>query len=293
MNWTDWHADQKTTRVTVMDGYEAHAFDAAYREIGTGDPVTVFVHGLPTWGFLWREVTDAVDHAVIPDLPGFGFTRHVSAQPSYSRSIRFLEHFLDAFLDALDLQSVNVVAHDWGGGAVTRLAIHEPDRFDKIVLSQIVCYDNFPLENIHSLGLPRSASEDTHLWRNVTWQDLEDELDFIFKHSTYDDARATAEFVDGMKAPWLERDDPTALHKAAASANANNTLEIAGKLNQITHPTRLVWAEDDLIIPPEWAEELLEDLPNADAVYYDQAYHWLMQDRPDLFRSAISDFLSE
>lgn len=291
MDWTDWRAAQETVRVTVPDEPETHEFDAVYREIGSGDPVTLFVHGLPTWGFLWREITDVVDHAIIPDLPGFGFTRHVSSQPSYSRSVRFLELFLRAFLDELDVGPVDVVSHDWGGAAITRLAIHEPDRFDRIVLSQITCYDNFPLDNIHRLGLPRSASEDKHLWRNVTWEALEDELNFIFANSTYDPDRATNEFVDGMKAPWLERDDPTALHKAAASANANNTLEIAHKLHEITHNTLLLWAEDDLIIPPEWADRLLDDLPNAEAIFYDQAYHWLMQDRPDTFRDALAGFL--
>lgn len=292
MDWTAWRTDQDTVRVTVSDGPETHVFDAAYQEVGAGNPVTVFVHGLPTWGFLWRDIIDAVDHAVVPDLPGFGFTRHVSPQPSFSRSVRFLELFLRAFLDELDLGTVDVVAHDWGGAAATRLGVHEPDRFDRLVLSQIVCYDNFPLENIHSLGLPRRARDDTHLWRAVTRESLDAELDYIFSNSTYDDDRATSAFVDGMKAPWLERDDPTALHKAAASANPNNTLEIAHKLPELTHPTLLVWAEDDLIIPPEWADRLLEDLPSAEAVYYDRAYHWLMQDRPDVFRDAIAGFLT-
>ena len=47
----------------------------AHIDEGKGPPV-VFIHGEPTWSFLWRKVIGPVKDAgfrcIAPDLPGFG-----------------------------------------------------------------------------------------------------------------------------------------------------------------------------------------------------------------------------
>src|SRR5579862_3809213 len=61
-------------------GFAAHwrEFDGlrlAHLDEGTGAPV-IFLHGEPTWSFLWRHVLvpvrDAGYRCIAPDLPGFG-----------------------------------------------------------------------------------------------------------------------------------------------------------------------------------------------------------------------------
>lgn len=291
MDWTEWTAEQETVRIRVDDGFEEHGFDMAYREVGSGEPVTLFLHGLPTWSYLWRDIHDAADHALMPDLPGFGFTEHASDQAGYSRSIRFLEASVVAFLEEFDLDSVQIVSHDWGGAAALRLAIHFPDLVDRLVVSSAVCYDNFPLDNIHRLGLPRSAAEDKHLWNAVDWEELDEELTYIFE-GTYGETDEA--FMEAMKAPYLEHpsDDVLRLHKNAASANTNSTIEISDRHDQIECETLLIWPTEDLIVPPEWAERLADDIPNVvDTVLLDESYHWVPEDRPDAFRGAVAEFL--
>src|ERR1039458_7695084 len=50
-------------------------FRLAHLDEGDGEPV-VFVHGEPTWSYLWRRVIppvrDAGYRCIAPDLPGFG-----------------------------------------------------------------------------------------------------------------------------------------------------------------------------------------------------------------------------
>lgn len=107
----------------------------AHLDEGDGPPV-LFMHGEPTWSFLWRHVIppvrDAGFRCLAPDLPGFGrsdkpididwytYDRHTDA--------------IAALLVALDLRDATVVVHDWGGPIGLRLAAEHPDRIARMVI---------------------------------------------------------------------------------------------------------------------------------------------------------------
>ncbi|MDR9382173.1 MAG: alpha/beta hydrolase [Natronomonas sp.] len=278
MSHTDWVAAQDSVRVET----EFHEFDVAYREEGTGDSATLFVHGIPTWGYLFRDVYTAADHALVPDLAGYGYTEHVGPG-GYDRSIRAQEELLVGFLDELGHESVQVVAHDIGAGAALRLATHHPDRVEKLVLSNAACYDNWPVPFIHGQGQPDEA-------RDVTREELDETFQFVFGEGTVDDENEA--FIAGMKAPFLERDrELQAFARNAVSTNTNHTLEVAHAIPEIDVPSLLLWGGDDVLVSTTWADRLAGDLPNAEKEYLDEAYHWVMQDRPEAYRTAIERFL--
>ncbi|MFZ0089829.1 MAG: haloalkane dehalogenase [Solirubrobacteraceae bacterium] len=107
----------------------------AHLDEGDGRPV-VFVHGEPTWSFLWRTVLvpvrDAGFRCIAPDLPGFGrsdkpvdiawytYDRHTAA--------------LAALLEQLDVTGATIVVHDWGGPIGLRVAVQAPERVARIVV---------------------------------------------------------------------------------------------------------------------------------------------------------------
>lgn len=278
MTHTDWVAAQESVRVETT----RHEFDVAYREAGSGDPVTVFLHGIPTWGYLFRDVYTAAGHAVVPDLAGYGYTEHVGPG-GYDRSIRLQEELLETFLDERGHDSVQLVAHDIGGSTALRFAAHNPDRVEKLVFSNIGCYDNWPVPFIHGQGQPDEA-------REVTEADLDETLQFVFGDGTVGDDNDA--FVAGMKAPFLERDrEPQALARNAVSTNTNHTLEVSHLIPDIDAPALLLWGADDVLVPTKWADKLAGDLPNAETEYLADAYHWVMQDRPDAYRTALEQFL--
>lgn len=90
----------------------------AYVDEGQGDPI-VFLHGNPTFSYIWRNVIPHVQglgRCIAPDLIGMGDSEKLpdSGPGSYS----FFEHrrYLDALLDALDVhQQVTIVVNDLGG----------------------------------------------------------------------------------------------------------------------------------------------------------------------------------
>ncbi len=95
------------TRVRVLDT------EMTYVDVGRGDPV-VFLHGNPTSSYLWRNViphVEGVARCLAPDLVGMGESGKAPAG-----SYRFVDHarYLDAWFDALALDRVTLVMHDWG-----------------------------------------------------------------------------------------------------------------------------------------------------------------------------------
>jgi len=83
---------------------------------GKGPPV-VFIHGEPTWSFLWRKVIppirDAGYRCIAPDLPGFGR----SDKPLDVRWYTYDRHtdVVARLFRELKLRDATIVMHDWGG----------------------------------------------------------------------------------------------------------------------------------------------------------------------------------
>ncbi|MER6817345.1 haloalkane dehalogenase [Spirillospora sp. NPDC000708] len=97
-----------------------------YEETGDGAPV-VFLHGNPGSSRLWRRVLPAMGGAgrlLAPDLIGMGR----SGKPDVP--YRFDDHarYLDAWFDALGLEDVVLVGHDWGGSLAFDWAARHPGR---------------------------------------------------------------------------------------------------------------------------------------------------------------------
>ncbi|RMI28270.1 haloalkane dehalogenase [Nocardia stercoris] len=98
-----------------------------YTDVGTGDVPVVFLHGNPTSSYLWRNVIPHVSdrtRVLAPDLVGMG----ESGKPD--SEYRFADHarYLDAWFDALGLEQVVIVGHDWGGALGMDWAARHPER---------------------------------------------------------------------------------------------------------------------------------------------------------------------
>src|SRR5262245_7411886 len=108
----------------------------SYVDEGRGDPV-VFLHGNPTWSYLWRNViphVSGVGRCIAPDLIGMGR----SDKPDIG--YRFVDHarYVAAFLDALDLNRVTLVVHDWGSALGFDWAMKNPGRVKGIAFMEAI-----------------------------------------------------------------------------------------------------------------------------------------------------------
>jgi pimeloyl-ACP methyl ester carboxylesterase len=271
-----WTNAQERREVTV-DGKD---LEMAYYDEGEGDPV-VLLHGIPTWSYLWRDAADALAddwRVIVPDMVGYG---NSAMSDDFDRSIRAQEQAVADLLDALGLGAVSFVGHDLGGGVGLRYAVHRPDAVDRLVLSNSVAYDAWPVEPIVDIGLPSTANE-----KSV--EEIQETPDGMFRQSLAADDPSD-EFVEGMKAPWNSEAGLVSLVRSAAATNTNHTTEIDP--TEVTADTLLLWGADDQFQPIDSAERLEDDIESAEVVGVDDANHWVIQDRPERYREELRSFL--
>jgi len=277
MDHETWTDAQSSVTVSVDD----HDVAMAYYEDGPADaePV-VFLHGVPTWGFLWRGVVPELSdeyRVVVPDLVGYGNSAN---HEGFDRSVRAQEQALDGLLDALGIDKAHLVSHDIGGGVALRFAAHQPERVGKLVCSNVVCYDSWPVEFIVETGLPKTAG--------LSDEELDGMLEFAFADGAH--GEADPDFVAGMKYPWLERDGGrVALARAAVSTNTNHTTEIP--YDQISADLLCLWAENDQMQPIDYGERLADDV-GGEVVRLDESFHWVPEDRAATYREDLRAFLA-
>ncbi len=136
-----------THRTVAVRGLELHVAEA-----GAGAPV-VLVHGWPQHWWAWRRVVPLLaPHArvVMVDLRGFGWS---SAPPGGYDKATMADDLLAA-LDALELERVRLVSHDWGAYIACLACLSAPERFEHLLAMSC------PLP----LGRP-SARQARELWR--------------------------------------------------------------------------------------------------------------------------------
>ncbi|WP_245699022.1 alpha/beta fold hydrolase [Halopelagius longus] len=273
---TEWTERQESATVTV----DGHDLDVAYYDEGEGNPV-VFLHGIPTWSFLWRDVAPTLEderRVIVPDMVGYG---NSSMEDSFDRSIRAQEQMIDGLLDELDIETISFVGHDLGGGVGLRYASHRPDVVEELVLSNSIAYDSWPIQTIVDLGLPSKINE-------MSVDDVQEMLDDLFRQTLFSDD-PSEEYVEGMKAQWQSEEAAISLSRNAIATNTNHTTEI--DYENISAETLLLWGTNDEFQPVSYAERLKEDLSDAELEGLDDANHWVMQDRPDAYREELRSFL--
>jgi haloalkane dehalogenase len=119
-------------RVSVLDT------EMSYVSTGQGAPI-VFLHGNPTWSYLWRNIIPYVQdlgRCLAPDLVGMG-----RSLPSPAKRYRFVDHarYLDAWFDNLNLvRDVTLVLHDWGSALGFHWARRHPERIRAIVYMESI-----------------------------------------------------------------------------------------------------------------------------------------------------------
>ncbi len=116
-------------KISAAFPFKAHYMEVLgsrihYVDEGQGDPV-LFLHGNPTWSYLWRNIIPYVaPHArvIAPDLIGMGRSDKPDIEYRFPDHLRFVK----GFIEHLGLRNVTLVLHDWGAALGFRYAMrHE------------------------------------------------------------------------------------------------------------------------------------------------------------------------
>jgi pimeloyl-ACP methyl ester carboxylesterase len=272
--------------------------DIAYLETGSDrKPPVLFVHGIPTSGFLWREVIRTLQndfHCYAPDLMGLGDTDvdpdsdcfHMDAQAE----------MLLEFMNTLGHQRFSVVCHDQGGAAVQILAARRPDVFESLVITDCVCYDNWPVPKIAQL---QSLSRIPLLMEGVTRTGFFDFLETrtslsAFRRGMCQPERFRDEAIREYLRPLVSGAKPRLRFlRFLQAGHARYTLQAVEGLRKFQRPTIILWAADDFYLSPSWGRKLLDDIPGAERMeLVPFCGHFWQEEKPAEFASLMGAFLA-
>ncbi len=133
-----------------------------YVEHGTGDPI-LFLHGQPTWSYLWRNVMPEVEgrgRLIALDLIGYG----MSDKPDIAYEMSDHIDYVEKFIAALGLKNITLVIHDWGSFFGFHYATRNPDNvkgiaFMEAILLPVPSYDAFDPQMREFFSSLRSSQE--------------------------------------------------------------------------------------------------------------------------------------
>jgi pimeloyl-ACP methyl ester carboxylesterase len=243
-----------------------------YNDEGPTDsplPPVLLLHGmlgdLSNWVDTVRSLSENGYRVLAPIIPVYDFPISETGVPRLTKHVR-------DFVDAMGFDTTIPVGNSLGGHIALLYALHYPDLVDALVLSG-------------SSGIYETTMGSTFFKR----QDRE----FIRERTEmtfYDPKHATDELVDEMFEVVNDRPRALRLLKIARSADEETVTE---RLSDLDMPTLLIWGQDDIITPPDVAQEFRDRMPNARLHFIDECGHAPMIEHPGTFNELTLDFLSE
>jgi len=272
--------------------------DIAYLATGKeGKPPVLFVHGIPTSSYLWRDVVRFLQNdfrCYAPDLMGLGDTEvpvtgkfHMDAQAE----------MLVEFMETLGHKEFALVCHDQGGAAAQIIAARMPDRITCFVITNCVCYDNWPVPVIKALQRASRRKLMSELLARSglsEWIETSTRLS-NFRRGVYDRDKLTNESIREYLRPMREsREGRLRFREFLLAGDPRYTQLAVDGLKRFDKPTIIIWGADDHYLSPSWGRKLLEDIPGAERMeLVPFCGHFWQEERPAEFASIMGEFLAE
>jgi pimeloyl-ACP methyl ester carboxylesterase len=254
-----------------VDGVRLHVADTG----GDGPPV-LLVHGWPQNWWEWREVIPllAPHHRVIAvDLRGFGW----SDEPRDGYRKDAMAADVVVLLDALGIDRVDLVGHDWGGFVGFLLCLDHPERVRRFLVTNTghplpgrdprVARDLWRFWYQFAIGAGLVTRGRLRRWMEALapgWSDLDRAL-FIGWVGTPAGRRTSA----GVYRTFVTREMAPILAGARAG-------------QRLRQPTLWLHGEDDTVLRPALVESLRPHADDLTIEYVPGAGHFVVDERPEL-----------
>ncbi|MFQ5899288.1 MAG: alpha/beta fold hydrolase [Candidatus Methylomirabilia bacterium] len=254
-----------------------------YREAGAGEPI-LLLHGVPTSSYLWRKLMPRlarVGRAVAPDHYGFGRSdKPVDADYSVSGYVRYLE----GFTAALGLSRLHVIVHDFGGPFGLGFAITHPERIRSLVIMNTIFHSEYEWHPLARIWRTSGAGEQ----QMAEWT-RERFVNGMRKWLTHPE-HLTAADLD----TYYEAIADPAMRAAILRLYRNTTPaehpEWEDQLRRLRVPTLIIWGRQDPFLGAEWAERFHRDLEGSSLFIFDDAGHFVQEDKPEEVAQLIESF---
>ena len=238
-----------------------------YLDAGEGEPL-ILLHGLfgalSNFGPLFDHFTSKY-RVLVPMLPLYTL-------PMLSTNVDNLAKFLDRFIQHTSFKHVNLIGNSLGG----QVALVYCSRKPQMVRSLVLTGSSGLYENAFGGGFPRREDKD-----------------FIRKKvavTFFDPKHATDELVEECYETINDKGKLIRILSLAKSAIRHN---MAAEIPKLRMPVLLIWGKQDIITPPEVAEEFHTLIPHSELHWIDECGHAAMMEHPETFNGILETWLAK
>lgn len=280
---------EATSRTAVIDGRTLH-----YNEAGEG-PVVVALHGggpgasgydnyhlnLPTLTKHFR--------VLCVDLPGYGLSESNFEGNHYANSAKAIV----GLLDQLGIEKAHYLGNSMGGGVSLRTALNYPERVNRMVQiapggANVSLFSADPSEGARVM---RAFYDEPGPSR--------EKMAAFLRVLIHDPALVTDELIDARYAAAIKQGKQQAMNKALGTVEQRSVpkhedpeRQLWRHLEEVPHPTLLVWGRDDRINLVGAAFLPLKRLQNASLHVFGNCGHSVQIDRAEDFNTLAIEFFN-
>jgi pimeloyl-ACP methyl ester carboxylesterase len=237
--------------------------------IDTGGPgrPALFVHGVGSSSYLWRNVIGLLDgerRCVSFDLPLHGYTPAAADQDF---TLPGLARFIEGCCDALDLADIDLVANDTGGAISQVFAAGHAERLHTLTLTNCEAHGNMPPKALLPAVLLARMGLLAPLAPRLMAPGNPRTARRVYGRVYSDVTKLPAEIAR----VWLEAQagTPEAARQSQrllTSLHARDLLAAEPALARLQVPTLIVWGTKDMFFRTKWAYWLRDTIPGASEV---------------------------
>jgi pimeloyl-ACP methyl ester carboxylesterase len=270
---------------------EINGVDIHYKQMGSGEPLILLLHGFGASTFSWREVMtplSAYGTVVAYDRPAFGLTERPmtwEGQNPYTAESNMA--ILIGLMEALGFDQAVLVGNSAGGALATQFTLQYPERVLALVEVDAAVYQTMPDSKF--LYWLFSTPQVNHLGPLFVRRLAGVQGTDFLESAWYDPGQITPEIEAGYRQPLMAENWDRALWQFTRAARAPG---LADRLDEINTPTLVITGDNDRIVPTENSIRLAEEIPGAKLAILERCGHLPHEECPQAFMKAVDDFLS-
>ncbi|OJJ15264.1 alpha/beta hydrolase [marine bacterium AO1-C] len=258
-----------------------------YIDEGQGETI-VFVHGTPTWSFLYRDFIKSLStqyRCIAIDHLGFGLSdkpkNFVGTPQAHSQN-------LEEFIDRLGLENVTLVVHDFGGPIGLSWAIAHPEKVKRIVLFNTWLWETKTDKDAQKIDKLLHGWLGNYLYLNTNFSPK-----VLLKQAFFDKKKLNKSVHRHYLKPFPNKASRYGLLKIGQSLVGSSDWyqQQFEQIDQIKdRPLLILWGMQDKFIRPTYLQKWVKALPQAKVVEL-QAGHFVQEEAPQAAITAIGKFM--
>jgi pimeloyl-ACP methyl ester carboxylesterase len=242
----------------------------------------VFVHGNPGPKEDWVDLlqrTGEFARAVAPDMPGYG----AADKPAdFDYTVDGYARHLAGIIDQLNINTVHLVLHDFGGPWGFAWAVQHPDEFASATLINTGVLLDYPWHRLAKIWRTPGLGEAFMATTNRP------AFRMLLGHDNPRLPAAAVERLYEVSRGWPTKRAVLKLYRATPASAMGVHAE---PLRELDRPALVVWGTGDVYIPWAQADRQRESFPSARIELLEGLGHWPFLEDPAHVAELVIPFL--